>query len=187
MSKQLEESSSIERLDSLFEVEQGWGDPAKEVEEKKGLWFHVPAKGSLVVAMLSIHPVLFRGHWMDKRFHLCRNADHCQFCARGWPRDPRWAFSVYELGSRRSGLLEVGAVTASEVQNWSNRAGSLRGLVLKFYKVGETRFGRVAAVPADAVINSTELPEPCDVEGSLLSSFGKTDTLTLPSLGPRRS
>lgn len=175
-----------ERVESElgFDLEVGHGDPFADLEAKRGVWFHVPANEAVVVAMLSVNPVRFRGHWWDRRFYLCRTG--CPFCPLGNPKDPRWAYSVLELGSRRSGFIECGAGTAGDILNWTNRAGALRGLVLKFAKQGRTRFGRIVAVPADAVINPSDLPEEGDVAGALMKSFGSTDTLSLPSAAPRR-
>lgn len=148
----------------------GWGDPEGEGQREKGLWFHVRGSEKLVVAILSEEPVTFRGHWVERKFYLCRAS--CPCGGRQDKSDPRWAFSVLELGGRRVGQIEVGWQTARDLLNLANRAGGLRGLVVKLWKENGHKFGRVCCMPADAVINSNELPEASDVEGSILGSFG---------------
>lgn len=150
---------------------EGWGDPEGEGSREKGLWFHVRGSEKLVCAVLSEVPVTFRGHWVERHFYLCRAS--CPCGGREDKSDPRWAFSVLELGGRRVGQVEVGWQTARDLLNLANRAGGLRGLVVRFWKENGHRFGRLCVAPADAVMNPNELPEASDVEGSILGSFGR--------------
>jgi hypothetical protein len=160
-------------------LETGWGDPIAAAEERKGLWFHVQARESLVLVVLSTEPVRFAGHWMERRFHLCRSGCPCD--KTGWPRESRWAVSVMEIGTGRVGQIECGALTAKELMLWCQKAGALRGLVLRWWKENQHRFGRLCCAPTDAVINSRELPEATDVEASIMKSFGSSQMRIPPS------
>lgn len=182
MSYERQSKGVLENFDSPptlnLDIEKGWGDPIAAAEERKGLWFHVANREQLVLVCLSEHPVRFAGHWMERRFHLCRCGCPCD--KTGWPRELRWALSVMEIGTGRVGQIECGALTAKELMLWTQKAGALRGLVLRWWKENGHRYGRLCCAPTDAVINSRELPEGTDVEASIMKSFGSSQ-LRIPS------
>lgn len=155
----------------LFEV--GWGAPREEAERTVSSWFRVPSRGELVVAVLCEQPVRFKGHWDQRRMQLCPGEATCGYCRVGFPRQTRWALSVHELGQGCTGLLEIGAQAAADLESWALRRGTFRGLVCKFKKENGVKTGRIQVFPSDAVINPGELPQALDVAGALRASFSR--------------
>src|SRR6266436_53221 len=73
----------------------------------------------------------------------------------------------HELGQGCTGLLEIGAQAAADLESWAVRRGTFRGLVCKFKKENGVKTGRIQVFPSDAVINPGELPQALDVAGAL--------------------
>src|SRR5258708_1093299 len=125
-----------------FEVEEGWRD-GQDQEAASGTGFvHVPARGTLEVYVLSEQPVSYKGHYTGGRMRPWGRGG-CIPCSRSVGVQRRWVFSVYDIGRRVSGLLDLGDAPAGLVRDFSTEYGGLRGLRLRLGKAGGTLRGRI--------------------------------------------
>jgi len=58
----------------------------------------------------------------------------CDYCATGIGSQVRYCFACAEVASRRVGLIEFSVGNGRLIQDWVNRAGTLRGLVVEISK-----------------------------------------------------
>ena len=149
---------------------RGWGDPASAKEEKSGSWIHVPARGGVKLIVLSSEPVGYRGHWIRGAMHRCPGR-MCALCDQHRGSQVRYCFSVYEVGSGTTGLLEVGASAAEAMWQCAQREGRLRGLVFTLRKEGQKERGRILVTCEPSLMSTELLPAADDVEGHLARQF----------------
>lgn len=150
-----------------FEVEEGWRD-GQENEAASGTGFvHVPARGSLEIYVLSEEAMSYKGHYTDGRMRPClRNG--CIACSRSIGIQRRWVFSVYDIGRRVSGLLDLGDAPAGLIRDFSNQYGGLRGLRLRLGKAGGTLRGRIEVeLGGLSRVPNSELPDSVNVADCL--------------------
>lgn len=160
-------------------VSIGWGEEDQVEVSEAFTWFHVPAVGFLDVVVLSVDPVLYRGHFMGRAVQPC-SIPRCVHCQNGVGVLKRCAISVYSFSLGARGLLELGERTTGEIRALSGAAGHLRGLAVRFSKEHERDRGRILAIAYPGSLEVVTLPEeqdplvPLNAQWSKLSQLRRT-------------
>ena len=96
-------------------------------------WFSVAPRECLNLVVLSERPMWYTGHFYRGRMAPCLE-ERCQACSEGIGSQIRYAFGVAEITTKRVGMIEMGRGNGLMLQDWSIRAGGLRGLMVEFSK-----------------------------------------------------
>lgn len=142
-------------------ITRGWEIPSEDQVYSDFHWFHVPARGSLVLVVVGESVVTYVGHYVDGRMWPCVG-DGCELCGRGLGRQARFVFPVAEPLSRRVGLLELGRGNGLQLRDWAGRNGGLKGLSFEVGKEGTSRQSRTVIhyIDQPQPISTVELPVP---------------------------
>jgi hypothetical protein len=96
-------------------------------------WFQASPRGELVLVVLSERPIFYTGHYVGGRMAPCAGSG-CEYCATGIGAQVRYCVAVADTTTRRTGLIEFGRQNGLLLRDWSNRSGTLRGLVIEVNK-----------------------------------------------------
>jgi hypothetical protein len=147
-------------------IGDGWGDPTAERNEHSGAWMHVPARGKLVIVILSRAPVRYRGHWIGSRMRMCAGA-RCVYCEQRRGVQVRYCFSVLDASTRTQGLIEVGAAAAEAIWTCAQQEGRLRGLAFALRKEQQRDRGRILVTQEATLMAVDLLPEAEEIRPHL--------------------
>lgn len=126
----------------MVQAGAGWEVPDRVRSGVEFHWFHVPATGSLAVAVLSNEPVWYVGHFEKGRMREC-DGPECELCARGVGTQLRYVLCVADLTTRQVGVIEVGSGVAALIKQWSVGLGYLRGMCLEVAKCSRSKHSRM--------------------------------------------
>lgn len=143
-------------------VLEGWGDLPSECATGPGVWLHVPARVVLKVALLREQPVRYAAHFVGGRCRPCMRGSYCALCEAGVGAKTRYVFSVLDVHRMQSGVVEVGPVTAAQIQAGINEFGFARGLCFTLRKEGGVANGLIQAAVCNSVVRESDLPEGPD-------------------------
>lgn len=153
----------------------GWEVPGEIKDKVEFHWFHVPITGALVLAILSVSPVWYVGHFEKGRMRQC-SGQGCEFCARGLGRQLRYIVSCMDPSTRQIGVLEFGSTVAQLIKQWSSGLGFMRGMIIEISRAHKSKHSRMEVnlikETAPGYVHSTE---PLDLEAVLVRTWERQD------------
>lgn len=144
-------------------LKEGVGDLVQETIEGPGVWLHVPARGSMRVALLRDRPMSYHAHWAGGRMQVCWGSSDCTLCKMGIGSKKRYVYTVLDTTQGIAGLLEVAPSTCLMIDRDCCDKGFARGLVFELRKEGGVANGRIVAKCFHTILKDFELPEGPDV------------------------
>ena len=144
-------------------IGDGWDLPPGSEPWSDFHWFQASPRCELHVCILSENPVWYTGHYIGGRMVPCPGS-LCEACAAAIGAQVRYCFAVAECVGRRAGLLELGRSNGLLVQDWSNRNGGLRGMVIHVSKHSKHPQSRTEIEYCEEVmpmwVERMEVPDP---------------------------
>lgn len=120
----------------------GWDVPQDVRGDLEYRWWRVSGNRVLVLLVLSEAPHWYRGHFYRGRMIPCLG-EGCKVCAEKVGAQLRFVVAAADVGTHRSGLLEVGNTVALELRDLAVRHDGLKGLVVEISKHSFSRQSRM--------------------------------------------
>lgn len=114
-------------------IGEGWDLPPGSEPWSDFHWFTVSTRQDLEIVLLSSVPVWYTGHFLGGRMCPCLGTG-CEYCGAAIGAQVRYCFGCAEVYQRRVGLIEMGRSNGLLLQEWSRRAGGLRGMSVRLSK-----------------------------------------------------
>jgi hypothetical protein len=154
----------------------GWGVPKSVREGSEFHWFHPPATGSLMLAVLSAEPFWYVGHYDRGRMRPCKG-DSCEMCLMLKGRQVRFVFCCIDLESRRKGFLEVGSTQGDQLCAEARKRGVLRGVLVALSREARRKN---APLVMDIVRETTpgwvQGEPPLDTQSAMIQTWARAET-----------
>jgi hypothetical protein len=153
----------------------GWSIPKSVREGSEFHWFHPPASGTLMLAVLSVEPMWYLGHYDRGRMRPCKG-DDCEMCLMLKGRQVRFVFCCVDLETRRKGFLEVGSTQGDQLCAEARKRGLLRGIL-----IGLSREARRKNAPLvmDVIRETTpawvQSEPPLDTHSAMIQTWARAE------------
>jgi len=153
--------------------EDPWGDVETASEVKPNSWIKVPARGELVMTILSERPTVYHVHWSARRAVWCPGGtNRCALCECGNTRDTRVAVCVMTGQPASVVLIEVSARVGNAFRLQAQVIGRLRGQMWCLSKLDGKQTGSIIAKPLPLTVPSDRLPDGVDPLPHILRQYG---------------